>query len=326
MSLRPDDIREGQPTTVFGASDYNDLVEAIRRNLNSVPTLPLGQDANAWTIARKESIWALLSGSSSPYSFTESIPGAGGIWTPGTRTGIANAYEVNGVSGLGGKRALLRPGYPFDWRFQHVAEGTSGGGGAVCTCWTAGTLPTTLNWSLHTQLTSFDLSTTTDLGTTSGTATLAASTTVGDASCPTFDGWLGEFSFYVPSLDEAGGPGGGAGEGETTITPVLIPHCASGFFAPDDALYPGCTSSNCRWISITCDPTYILDVKIIGSEVITCSGSPAATNCYYHPIFILGGLTYGCTPSFFWRCNILGLSPMLIPPFGLINIDLLITA
>lgn len=213
-------------------------------------------------------------------------------------------------------------------RDRWVARRKSTGGGpdpAVCTCWTAGTLPTTLYWTMHTQLTSFDLSTTTDLGTTTGTAAYTASTTVGGASCPTFNGWLGEFSWYAPALDEAGGPGGGAGEGETTITPVLIPHCAEGFFAPDDALYPGCTSSNCRWINITCDPTYILDVKIIGSEVITCSGSPAATNCYYHSIFIPAAMTYTCTPSFLWRCNILGLSPMLVPPFGLINFDLQIT-
>jgi hypothetical protein len=61
-------------------------------------------------------ILATLSGSTSPYSWTEVVPD-GTTFHSTPRTGTADAYEVNGVAGLGGKRATIRPGRG-DWRFQ----------------------------------------------------------------------------------------------------------------------------------------------------------------------------------------------------------------
>jgi hypothetical protein len=61
-------------------------------------------------------ILSTLSGSSSPYSWTEVVPD-GTTFHSTPRSGTSDAYEVNGVAGLGGKRATIRPGRG-DWRFE----------------------------------------------------------------------------------------------------------------------------------------------------------------------------------------------------------------
>lgn len=65
---------------------------------------------------------ALLSGSTSPYSFTEVRDGPGGTWVsmPNGDSGTSNVYEVNGKSGLAGKVVPITWTSAGDWRFQWV--------------------------------------------------------------------------------------------------------------------------------------------------------------------------------------------------------------
>lgn len=93
-------------------------------------------------------IIGLLSGASSPYSFTQQVDTAGGTWATGPLTGTA--YEVNGVAGLASTRHRLYPDRFGAWRFQAIKHGASDGGGSECGCWGLGEVPETLTatWSL----------------------------------------------------------------------------------------------------------------------------------------------------------------------------------
>jgi hypothetical protein len=80
-------------------------------------------------------ILATLSGSASPYSWTE---------VAGTRSGTSTAYEVNGVAGLAGKKRVLFAG-PGVMYFQDIREGTTAPGIPdpwLCGC--GGTMPTSI--------------------------------------------------------------------------------------------------------------------------------------------------------------------------------------
>lgn len=69
--------------------------------------------------------WALLSGSSSPYSFTEVRDGPGGTWVSMANgdSGTSNVYEVNGKSGLAGKVVPITWTSAGDWRFAWIGVG-----------------------------------------------------------------------------------------------------------------------------------------------------------------------------------------------------------
>lgn len=96
-------IRSGSPYLLLDDSPHGKLIELAL----PVPT------------------WALLSGSSSPYSFTEVRDGPGGTWVsmPNGDSGTANVYEVNGKSGLAGKVVPITWTAAGDWRFQWVGVG-----------------------------------------------------------------------------------------------------------------------------------------------------------------------------------------------------------
>ena len=76
----------------------------------------------------------MLSGSGSPYSFTQQFDGTSSAWAAAPRTGTA--YEANGVSGLANKVARLYPDRHGAYRFQWVASG-GGSYGTLCGCATA---------------------------------------------------------------------------------------------------------------------------------------------------------------------------------------------
>ena len=63
-------------------------------------------------------IWATVSGSANPYSFTEAFEDSAGAWSAGWRTGTC--YEVNAVGSLNGTRQRLYPNRFGGWRFQSV--------------------------------------------------------------------------------------------------------------------------------------------------------------------------------------------------------------
>ena len=86
-------------------------------------------------LTRRAPIFAKLSGSSSPYSFTEQVETSPGTWANGPTTGSANAYEVNGKASLNNKVVRLYPDPFGKWRFQWMAKDAapSGGGGTCST-------------------------------------------------------------------------------------------------------------------------------------------------------------------------------------------------
>lgn len=82
------------------------------------------------TISRP--IVARLTGSSSPYSFVQLFENSDATWSDGPRTGTA--YEVNGVSGLGGTRHRIYPDRFGGHRFQSIRHGTGDGRGQLLGC------------------------------------------------------------------------------------------------------------------------------------------------------------------------------------------------
>jgi hypothetical protein len=107
----------------------NEIRAEIKRlgNLTGVPPVSVAEDGSGRRISINvtEPIVALLSGSAGPYSFTEqSWTGSAWAALAGGRTGT-NAYEVNGLTGLGGKVVRLRKTLVDDWRFQYVKLGAA---------------------------------------------------------------------------------------------------------------------------------------------------------------------------------------------------------
>jgi hypothetical protein len=94
--------------------------------------------------ASARSIFGMLSGSTSPYGFTQWTDSGADVFVAGPRSGLA--YEVNGVAGLGSRVARLYPDRSGDYRFQSVRHGGAGGGGPVPTC--LETVPLSLTWTI----------------------------------------------------------------------------------------------------------------------------------------------------------------------------------
>lgn len=133
-------LNPGDPISNLTAADYNDIVSGIesRRNLEVVPPLVrFASEPDIIGISWPIGFYAKLSGSSSPYSFTEQYGTSGGAWSNSVRTGTTNAYEINGTASLNNKVVWLEPGFPGDYRFQYLGAGTGGGGTGSfpgCTC------------------------------------------------------------------------------------------------------------------------------------------------------------------------------------------------
>lgn len=135
-------FKPGEPITHLTAETYNAITGAIEARRNLVVSAPLekhGSGPDVIAVSHPEGFYARLSGSTSPYSFTEKYGTTGGGWSTMVRTGTTNAYEVNGVASLNNKYAWLEPGYAGDYRFQHVVNGSGGGGGGTgslpgCAC------------------------------------------------------------------------------------------------------------------------------------------------------------------------------------------------
>ena len=130
------DIREGVPIpSVFTAEGYASLVERLMANLRMRPVPPIVKQSDWLFYERFQPIWAVLSGSSSPYSWTEEIGGSAGTWSAYVASGTSNAYEVNGTGSLDGKKVLLYPGYDAsgadDWRFQYIGTTTNCSSGSI---------------------------------------------------------------------------------------------------------------------------------------------------------------------------------------------------
>jgi hypothetical protein len=133
------DIRAGDPVDRMRAADWNRLVEELECLGNLTVTAPLrlqeGPGGRALTLVAPPGFYARLGGGASPYSFSEVYPALDGTFPTLTdgRAGTANAHEVNAVAGLNSKVEWLIPGALGDWRFQHVARGTTGPTGCIVT-------------------------------------------------------------------------------------------------------------------------------------------------------------------------------------------------
>src|SRR4051812_10565049 len=97
--LRRRVFEPGDPIGDFTADDFNALareLEWLSKLSASAPlTLSQGADGRVLGLALPERFYAQLSGSTSPYSWTEVIPQEGGTWFTAYRTGTSSAYEVN---------------------------------------------------------------------------------------------------------------------------------------------------------------------------------------------------------------------------------------
>lgn len=196
MPLRPGDVRPGDPSTKLTADEYNRAVAAVRGALGLSVAPPLTLRGRTLGLERRDPFWATLSGSGSPYSFVEAADTPTvGTWAAMPRAGTTNAYEANGVSGLAGKRVLLRPGAAGDYRFQWVADGSGGSGPpSGCGC----SPPSVVHWTR--QLTNAFTGITYVSVTT---MTYAASNTVGCGALGA--GWLGPLDAF-PAAATAPGP------------------------------------------------------------------------------------------------------------------------
>jgi hypothetical protein len=86
-----------------------------------------GPSGRSFSISGIRSIVGILSGSTSPYTFTE-VAWNGTAWVTLTGGATGNAYEYNAVAGLGGKVTKLDfKEESNDWRFQWIKRGG-------CTC------------------------------------------------------------------------------------------------------------------------------------------------------------------------------------------------
>lgn len=135
-------FRRVQPGDPLTADAFNAIAEQLERfaNLSVADGGPLrlwsGPTGKALALAIPRDTLARLSGSSSPYSWTEVSDASGGTYTEqsNANSGTSNAYEVNGVSGLDGQLAWLTWSAARDWRFQWVGHGASPPceGGRIC--------------------------------------------------------------------------------------------------------------------------------------------------------------------------------------------------
>lgn len=122
------DFHRGARVDTFPAADYAEMLDTIKWAMSIKVTPPLEMPApGVFDMRIPTGFYALLSGSSSPYSWTEQQGLSGGVWQARVLAGMTNAYEVNGVGSLNGKWVWLEPGYPGDYRFQYIATGSGSG-------------------------------------------------------------------------------------------------------------------------------------------------------------------------------------------------------
>src|SRR5688500_15147850 len=102
-----DHVKPGDPVTADG---FNAVAEALEAFLNlDVPTggslrLDSSPNGKVLMLCAPREVMALLSGSSSPYSWQEVEATASGAWaTFGVRAGTNDAHEINSLPNLGGK-------------------------------------------------------------------------------------------------------------------------------------------------------------------------------------------------------------------------------
>ena len=121
--MRPK-IPHVKPGDHVAAPDFNEIAARLERFLNlrvaenSGLTLDSGPYGHIIGLTQPGPIWAQLSGSSSPYSFTEVSRTSSNTWaTFGNLSGTSNAYEINNTANLGGKVVELWRTAAGDWRF-----------------------------------------------------------------------------------------------------------------------------------------------------------------------------------------------------------------
>jgi hypothetical protein len=120
-----------KPGDSITADDFNAIAERIERFANlSVADgghlrLWSGPTGKSLALAIPQDTIARLSGTTSPYSWTEAVDASSGAYVvrANANSGALNAYEVNGVSGLDGKIVWLTWSAARDWRFQWVGYG-----------------------------------------------------------------------------------------------------------------------------------------------------------------------------------------------------------
>ena len=113
------------------AAYLNRLVAEIKRlgRVSAQPPLRWSEDASGRRFACDlvPAIWAKLSGSGNPYSYTQQrYNPATNTWSDmaGGRTGTSNCYESTGKAGLAGKVVRLEyVATANDWRFHYVGSG-----------------------------------------------------------------------------------------------------------------------------------------------------------------------------------------------------------
>src|SRR4051812_8974795 len=131
----PDRITPGDPDDLaMPADDYNAVAGAIERSRLTVGgglEMAHGPTGRFLSLPGDPCLYATLSGSSSPYSWTQALPRSGGTTVAGSKAGTSNAYEVNSTASLGSKIVKICPGYPGDWRFYYRTR-SGGGGGISC--------------------------------------------------------------------------------------------------------------------------------------------------------------------------------------------------
>lgn len=120
-------VRAGDLIT---ADLFNEVAAQLEKflNLRVAPNsgllLETGPFGHSLSLSLPTEIWAKLSGTSSPYSWTQQMPDASGVWsTFGAAAGTNNAYEINGKSGLNGKIVQLAKTSAGDWRFNYIGVG-----------------------------------------------------------------------------------------------------------------------------------------------------------------------------------------------------------
>lgn len=117
-------VKAGDPITEGLLNRIVDRIERFANLRSNSPYILLDSGPHGKLIELDLPVqtWALLSGSSSPYSFTEVRDGPGGTWVsmPNGDSGASNVYEINGKSGLAGKVVPITWTAAGDWRFQWV--------------------------------------------------------------------------------------------------------------------------------------------------------------------------------------------------------------
>ena len=288
--LKPGDIRPGMPLASFTAEDYRSVLKAVREAKEPKLAAPLEFVGDRITLARPEGFWATLSGSSSPYSFTEKYGTANGGWATRVRTGTTNAYEVNGVADLDTKVAFLRPGAPGDYRFQWITDGDGGVDPPpiTCLCWHDDDRPSSLSYTAD----FYHAASGTLLGSRSGTLSYMDPVTfakTGGGTCTLSPpsgvaGWIGDWSDYCYILHP-----------DDSVTGVERPHCMEDT-APSTCADTGGT--RCRYLWVACSAIGVGGISPFGRVGVAETYYNAFSSSYVclAPSVVFSGSSLTCSP------------------------------